>query len=351
MNDAPAVPMPAGLAAKMRIRELSIAPWVSQAMYAITKLGVPDHLAEGPRPVDEVAPLVGADPETLHRLCRALSSAGVLTETAPRTYGLAEPGEELVSDRPGSLRDVVVMHGEETFSAFADILHTARTGRPAFDHVFGSSFYEYLESHSEAEQLFHRAMGVSGRPPAMVSTLDFDGAKTIVDLGGGSGGLLAEVLAQRPGTEGVLVDLAEAVAEGARRMEREGLADRVRCVPGSFFDPAPAGDTYLLARVLHNWGDEDALRILGRIREVIPAHGRLYVLDRLVPEVPGPHPGKTADLVMLVVLGGRDRTRTEYVDLLRAAGFELEKVAPPPPGADPRAESALVARPAQLPRP
>lgn len=341
----PAAPPP-GLAAKMRIRELSISPWVSQAMYALAKLRVPDHLADGPRSVDEVAPLVGAHPDTLHRLCRALASAGVLTETGPRTYGLAEPGEELLSDRPGSLRDVVVMHGEETFRAFGEILHTAQTGRPAFEKLFGSPFYSYLETHPEAESLFNRAMGVSGRPPAVVENLDFDGAKTIVDVGGGSGALIADILTRRPGTAGVLLDLPEAVAEGEQRMAGEGLADRVTCVPGSFFDPVPqGGDAYLLARVLHNWGDEDALRILGRVREAMPSHGRLYVLDRLVPEVSGPHPGKTADLVMLVVLGGRDRTRTEYTELLAAAGFTLETVVSPPAGGDPRAESALVARP------
>ncbi|MEU0274311.1 methyltransferase [Streptomyces sp. NPDC006307] len=342
---APATPPPAALAAKARVRELSIAPWISQAMYAIAKLGVPDHLVDGPRPVEEVAPLVGADPDTLHRLCRALASAGVLTEAGPRTYGLDEPGQQLVSGRPGSLRDVVVMHGEETFRAFADILHTARTGRPAFERVFGTSFYDYLRDTPEAEQLFHRAMGVSGRPPAVAGSLDLDGAKTVVDLGGGSGDLLAEVLTGHPGTHGVLLDLADAVEEGRRRMANAGLADRVRCVAGSFFDAVPEGDTYLLARVLHNWGDEDALRILRRVRDAIPPHGRLVVLDRLVPEVAGPHPGKTADLVMLVVLGGRDRTRTEYADLLAEAGFALESVVAPPPGADPRAESALVARP------
>lgn len=341
----PAAAPPPGFAAKMRIRELSIAPWISQAMYAIAKLGVADHLADGPRPVDEVAHLVGADPDTLHRLCRALASAGVLTETGPRTYGLDAPGEELISDRPGSMRDIVVMHGEETFRAFADVLHTARTGRPAFEQAFGTSFYDYLDSHPEAERLFHRAMGVSGQPPAVVRSLDFEGAKTVVDVGGGSGGLLAEVLLDRPAVNGVLLDMADAVAEGSRRMESAGLADRVRCVAGSFFDPAPEGDTYVLARVLHNWGDEEALRILSRIREAMPSHGRLYVLDRLVPEVPGPHPGKTADLVMLVVLGGRDRTRSEYAALLEAAGFVLDSVVPPPPGSDPRAESALMARP------
>jgi SAM-dependent methyltransferase len=332
-------------AAKMQIRQLSTAPWLSQALYAVAKLGVADLLADGARPVDELAKLTDAHPDTLYRFLRALASVDIFAEPEPRTFGLTPASEQLRTDLPGSMRHVVMMHGEETFRAWADVLHTVRTGKPAFDKVYGASFYSYIAEHPEAEQTFHAAMGVSGAPPLVVDALDLSWARAIVDVGGGSGSLLAHVLGKNGDARGALIDLPDAVSEGVRRLASEGLADRAECVPGSFFDGVPEGDAYLLSRVLHNWGDDEALAILRNIRSVIKPGGRLYVLDRLVPDVPGPHPGKIADLVMLVVLGGRDRTEAEYTALLETAGFTVDTVTAPPPGSDPRAESAITATP------
>ncbi|MEC3894041.1 methyltransferase [Nocardiopsis alba] len=340
-------PMPAGPppADRMRIRELSTAPWLSQALYAVTKLGVPDALIEGALPVEEIADRVGADPAALHRFLRALTSAGVFAEVGSRVYELNAPARHLCSDTPASMRHIVIMHGEETFRAFADVLHTVRTGLPSFDAVYGKGFYEYLPEHPEAEATFHAAMGISGAPPVVADEIDFRDPATVIDLGGGSGALLTRVLERYPDAKGVLVDVADAVAEAERVYGGTEVGARMTFVPGDFFGPAPRGDVYLLSRVLHNWDDERAGRILDRIREVIPEEGRLCVLDRVVPDVSGPHPSKIADLVMLVVLGGGDRTRKEYGSLLERHGFSVESLIPPSAGADPRAESAIVARP------
>lgn len=330
-------------AAKMKIRQMSTAPWLSQALYAAAKLGIADQLVAGPQPVEALARASDADPETLYRLLRALASTEIFDEPRPRTFALNPAAAQLRSDRPDSVRHVVIMHGEETFRAWADVLHTVRTGKPAFDHVYGVPFYDYLTDHPSAAETFHAAMGVSGQPPLVVNRLDFQEAKTVVDVGGGSGALLASVLDAHPGLRGSLLDLPEAVEEGERRFAAAGLADRVDSHAGDFFDGVPTGDAYLLCRVLHNWGDQDALAILANIRASAAPGSTLYVLDRVVPDVPGPHPGKIADLVMLVVLGGRDRTLPEYKNLLDTAGFDVESVVEPPPGSDPRAESAIVA--------
>jgi len=334
------------MAAKMQIRQLSVAPWLSQALYVAAKLGVADELVDGPRPVTEIARTTGAHADTLNRFLRALASTGIFDEPDPGTFALNPPAEQLRSDRPDSMRPIVLLHGEETFRAWADVLHTVTTGQPAFDSVYGTSFYGYLADHPEAERIFNAAMGISGQPPLVLDALDFSSASTLVDVGGGSGTLLARVLERDTRLAGILIDLPDAVREGLRSIAGDPIAQRIEGVAASFFDEMPAGDTYVLARVLHNWSDEQALAILRNVRAVIPAGGRLHVLDRLVPEVKGPHPAKIADLVMLVVLGGRDRTLPEYTALLEAAGFEIESVIAPPPGSDPRAESAITCVPA-----
>jgi SAM-dependent methyltransferase len=327
----------------MKIRQLSTAPWLSQAMYAAAKLGIADLLVDGSRPVEELAQASGAHPDTLYRLLRALASVEIFAEPRPRAFALNPAAAQLRSDRPDSVRHVVIMHGEETFRAWAEILHTVQTGEPAFDKVYGVPFYQYLAKHPAAEEVFNAAMGVSGQPPMVIDGLDLSRAGTVVDVGGGSGALLARVLQQHPDARGAVLDLPDAIADAQRRFAEAGLAQRAEGVVGSFFDGVPAGDAYLLCRVLHNWDDEDVRVILRNIRAAAPVGARLYVLDRIVPDVPGPHPGKVADLVMLVVLGGRDRTRPEYEALLQSADFDVEAVIDPPPGADPRAESAIVA--------
>ncbi len=340
----PGLPPDPVMAAKMQIRQISTAPWLSQALYVIAKLGVADELVGGPQPVEEIAQATGAHADTLYRFLRALASVGVFEERATGIFALAPPAEQLRSDRRDSMRPVVVMHGEETFTAWSNVMHTVMTGRPAFDAVYGTPFYAYLADHPEAERIFNAAMGVSGQPPLVVHALDFSSARKIVDVGGGSGALLAHVLEHDAELEGVLLDLPDAV-EGLRDVAGDSVVDRIEAVAGSFFDVMPDGDSYVLSRVLHNWGDEQALAILRKVRATIPAGGRMYVLDRLVPEVKGPHPGKISDLVMLVVLGGRDRTLTEYSALLESAGFEIEAMIAPPRGSDPRAESAIVCVP------
>ena len=332
------------MAAKMQVRQLSTAPWLSQALYVVAKLGVADELVDGARPVAEIARATGAHADTLYRFLRALASVGVFEEPTSGVFALAPASEQLCSDRRDSMRAVVLMHGEQTFRAWANVMHTVATGQPAFDDVYGTSFYAYLADHPDAERIFNAAMGVSGQPPLVVDALDFSSARTIVDVGGGSGALLARVLERDEQLAGILLDLPDAV-RGLREVAGDRVADRIAGIPGSFFDEIPAGDSYVLSRVLHNWGDEQARAILGRIRAVIPAGGRLYILDRLVPDVKGPHPAKISDLVMLVVLGGRDRTLPEYSALLESAGFAIESMIAPPRGSDPRAESAIVCTP------
>lgn len=319
--------------------------WVAQACYAVAKLGLPDAMAAGPRPVAELAAECGADPAALNRLMRAMVSMGLFRQTAPRTYALTSVTELLRSDVPASLRQMAVLDGEEVFGSFAEIMHTVRTGAPAFEAIHGEPFYAYLAGRPELAATFAEAM--SGAQVAVALALcDLSGSELLVDVGGGSGGLLAAALARYPALRGVLLEQPEAVRQAKTTVADAGVEDRAELVEGDFFAGVPAGgDTYVLARVLHNWTDERAGQILSRVREAMAPAGRLIVLEQLQPDAdtePGPGQG-IVDLLMLVLLEGHDRTQADYARLLERAGFTLRTVRH---GAGPHADSMLEAVPA-----
>ncbi|TMQ97406.1 hypothetical protein ETD83_20310 [Actinomadura soli] len=318
--------------------------WLAQAAYAVAKLGVPDLMAGGPREAGEMAAHCDADPDALHRMLRALAAVGLFDETAPRTYGLTGAGDLLRSDGARSARLGAIMYGEEVFRSFAEIMHTARTGEPAFDRAYGMGFYEYLDANPAAQRTFNEAMAGLRETPAVLRTgCGLDGVGTLVDVGGGTGNLLADVLGAHPGMRGVLLELPETVRQARERLEDAALLDRVELVEGSFFDRVPSGgDLYVLARCLHNWPDDKAVEILRTVRAAMRPGARLVVLEKLIPEGPGFSPAKLLDLLMLVMVAGRDRTETEYRDLLVRSGFEIV-AAHPAPVPDPRAESAIEA--------
>jgi hypothetical protein len=290
---------------------------LAQCCYALARLGVPDLLAAGPLPVAELAARSGANTLALRRMLRALASMGLFRRTAPDTYALTSLSELLRSDVPGTLRQTAVLHGEEVHRSFAEIMHTVHTGQPAFSKVHGMPFYEYLAEHPDTADTFAEAMG-SERVPAVLAECELTG--TVVDVGGGSGGLLAEVLRGRPELRGVLLELPEAVRAARVRLTEAGLADRAELVAGSFFEGVPGGgDVYVLARVLHNWTDEQAELILRRVAAAMPTGARLLVLERLLPEETAA--AGMVDLLMLGMLDGHDRTEAEYLTLLDRAGF------------------------------
>ncbi|MEU8004027.1 methyltransferase [Catellatospora sp. NPDC049111] len=300
--------------------------WVAQGVYALVRLGVPDLMADGPVHVGDLAHRCGADPRALGRLLRALALMGLFTRPAPDTYGLTPTTELLRADVPGSVRLNALMQGDEVFRSFAEIMHTLRTGRPAFEAVYGRPFYDYLGDNPEAAAVFNESMG-DQRPPEALATCDLSGARIVVDVGGGNGSLLVELLERHPELQGVLLELPDAAAAARAKLAEAGLAGRSACVEGSFFDGVPdGGDVYTLARVLHNWNDDNAIAILRRVHAALPPHGRVIVLEEFLPEEADPA-GRSAaglvDLLMLVTLEGHDRTENEYRELLGKAGFEI----------------------------
>jgi hypothetical protein len=321
-------------------------PWICQSLYVAAKLGIADHLRDGPLVVTDLAARTGAHADALYRFCRALAALDVLTTGPQRSFGLGKLGRPLLTDTPDSVRHGFVMQGEEPFRAWTEVLHTVRTGQPAFDRVYGMGYFQYLAEHPEASAAFGRAMGNLDAPPAVLSGYDFSGCRTIVDIGGGAGTVLADILSGHPDARGILLDLPICREPARENLARLGVADRCAVVSGDFFDSVPAGgDLYLLSRVLHNWEDTAALRLLRRVRTVMADDARLVVIDHLLPDGDGFHPGLLADLHMLVILGARERTEDELRDLLAAAGLRLRRVIRDPLGTDPRAQCALEAVP------
>jgi len=298
---------------------------ISQALYAAAALGVPDQLVAGPAPVKALAERVGAHAPSLHRLLRTLASTGVFTEPQPGVFALTPLGQTLTSSQPGSMRDLAIMWMETHYAPFAELIQTIRTGRPAAEHLYGEPFFAWLSHHPEQTSRFTGAMAnltSGGFKSAAIASLPLDGTRTIVDIGGADGTVLATILAGHPHMRGVLFDLPHVITDAPRTLASPAVADRVDCVGGDFFESVPAGaDAYLVSVVLHNWPDQHAQRILANIAAAGGSGARLLMIEFVVPPGDTPHLSKMSDLNMLAMLDGKERTETEWRGLLTAADF------------------------------
>lgn len=300
----------------------------TQGLYVVAKLGVPDLLRDGPRTADAMARALGVSPDPFFRVMRFLAADGVFTQDDEDRFGLTPLSERLTDGHPESLRHFVIFAGDEQYPAFGALLHTVRTGETAYNHLFGMGHFDRLAKDPAASAVFNAAMAEGARswhlPPEF---LRFPGRRLVVDVGGGRGQLLGEILKANPGTRGMLFDLPSGGAEAAAHMASQGLSDRCEVVFGSMFDAVPAGgDVYLLSRILHDWPDDKAKAILSNVRKAIPVDGLLVLIEAALLPGGGPAPAKEMDLTMLVMMGGRERTEAEWRALLAAEGFELTRV-------------------------
>jgi hypothetical protein len=309
-------------------RLLEMGDWimVSWALQVAATLGVPDRMAAGTSRVPELADAVGCRPDALVRVLRLLAMYGVVTELEDGAYALTPLGERLRTDAPGSLRSWFVMNAPVYRTLMTAPLDSLRTGAPVFEQVMGSSFFDYATADPAWGEAFDEAMGAvtRGTAAAIVDADTFDGIGRLVDVGGGNGTLLAAILRAHPGMRGVVVDLAPVIERARPGIAASDVADRLELVAGDFFESRlPVGDAYLLSWIIHDWDDAAAGRILANCRRAIGEAGRLLLVEAVVPPGDVPHFSRTLDIVMLVALGGRERTAGEYRALLRDAGFEL----------------------------
>lgn len=306
--------------------------WISRAVYVIGKLGIPDLLQTGPKTAGELASATNTHAPSLFRILRALVSVGVLNCADGERFAQTPLSETLVTDAPGSLRWFAISElGQEHYPAWGNVMHSVKTGEIAFDNFFGVDVWKYFQQNPEDAAVFNNSMSnvTAAANEAITSLYDFSQFGTIVDVGGGHGGLITSILKQNPQLKGVLFDSPQ-VIEGARpKIEAAGLADRLETVAGDFFKSVPAGgDAYIMKWIIHDWDDEKSNTILRNCRSRMTANSKLILVDSVVPETNEPHFSKFIDLNMLVMTGGKERTEKEFARLLADAGFKLLRVIP-----------------------
>jgi hypothetical protein len=301
---------------------------VQQAVYVAARLGIADLLADGPKSVDELARSAGADASALYRLLRALTGFGLFAQDEQRRFELTPLASLLRTGTPDSVRAFALWSGGVSYRAFGGLEHSVRTGEPAFEHIFGMEFFEYLSKHEEDGELFAELMSQHTAPIApVVAAHDFSGAGVVVDVGGGRGDLLAAILKAHPEMRGVLVDAPQVLRGAEKVLEEAGVASRCELVGRDIFEGVPAGgDCYLLKSVVHGLGDEQAVRLLDGCRRVMKEAAKLLLVEFVIPEGDEPSPAKLMDLLMLVGCHGRERSRAEFESLLSASGFRLRGV-------------------------
>ncbi|QOV47688.1 methyltransferase [Streptomyces chromofuscus] len=301
---------------------------VSRSVSAVCELGVPDRLADGPLPVAELAPAVGADSGALGRFLRVLAGEDLFDEVAPDVFGLTPLGTLLCADTPGSLRQLVELMGGEAFRVWEAAEHSLRTGDAAFPRVFGKPYFEWLTEHPDAAKRFDEGQaGLVELRLRPLLGLDWSGVGTVVDIGGGTGALLSRLLTGNAHLRGTVFDLPHVGAAAAPALADAGVADRATVAEGDFFERIPPGaDVYVLSQILHDWADRDAVRILQRCREAMGADSRLLIVEHVLPENAGAGAAGLLDLHMLVLLGGQERTRVQWESLLARGGFRLVSV-------------------------
>ena len=288
---------------------------VTRAVAIVAELGIPEALAHGPKSVDELAREVGADPDTLHRLLRALASDGIFVEVEPGTFGHTQTSEQLLDPGWSSFAH---LFGGVFYNALRDL---DATGRSRFRESFSADFWSWLAANPDERGIFDTAMeqGKRGRVERF-DRVEWRGDETVVDVGGGNGSLLVSLLERQPGLHGIVFDLPETVRDDA------ALGDRIEFVEGSFFDRVPEGDVYVLSTILHDWDDESAEAILKTIRASAAEDSRLLLLEAVVPEGNEQDGAKWLDLLMLALFEGRERDEAQWRELLAAGGFEPQSI-------------------------
>ena len=311
--------------------QMATAHWMSHILYVAAKLGLADHLASGPKRVDELATATKTHAPSLGRFMRTLAHLGLVTEHGSQ-FTLTPLGEALKTGAPGGARSATLTLASPWITGgWERLMESVQTGRPGLEQALGMPIFDWLAQHPEEASLFSETM-VSfhgAEPAAVAAAYDFANMTTIVDVGGATGNLLAAILDKYQRSRGILYDLPHVVRDAPKLIQGRGLADRVTVVPGSFFERVPAGgDAYLLSHIIHDWSEEQCLTILGHCRRVMTPTARVLIIEMVLPAGNVPHPGKMLDMMMLVGPGGQERTEPEYGTLLNKAGLRLTRVVP-----------------------
>jgi len=317
-----------------RLRQLAYGYVPAALIGVIVELGIPDLLTDGMKPSSELAALTKANEDALYRILRTLAGLGIFAETGSRNFALTSTGRYLRSDVRGSLCGFIRwVTNPFVLRSYAELMHTAKTGEPAAEHVFGESLFSHLRGNPDLSRTFNEGMSGFSRlvSAALLETYDFSGIKVLADLAGGEGVVLAAILQRYPSLQGLLFEQEHVIAGARERLAGMGLTGRCHCSAVDFFDEVPAGaDAYLMKSIIHDWDDHRAGLILGNCRRALAGvqFGKLLLVEPVIPSGNDPHLSKIIDMQMLAITGGRERTREEFEKLLSENGFRMTALLP-----------------------
>ncbi|MCG8634486.1 MAG: acetylserotonin O-methyltransferase [Desulfobacterales bacterium] len=304
-----------------KVLEMTMGLAISRCIYAAAKLGIADHLTGGEMSCDTLAKDTGTHPGSLYRLMRALAGVGMFSETDPGRFRLTPEAECLKRDVPGSLREFILLRGEEEFAPWEEVVHTVKTGESAFEKVYGSNRAEYLKENPKAAERYNRAMaGISagGNNEAVMNACDFSGIRRLVLVGGDQSILFGAILQKYPDMEGVLMDMGET---GDAVLRKQGLGSRYTFIKDDFLASVPPSADAYLTGLVHALTHDNAVRLLKNCYDAMPEKSLVFAVERMIaPETPWRV--SLADMNMLIMTGGGIRTKDEFSRLFREAGFQ-----------------------------
>lgn len=316
-----------------QLTRMMLSAALSRALCTVAELGVADLIEAGvPQSVESLASATGTHERSLYRILRFLASHGLFQETDHRQFDHTPLSQCLRSDAENSFRAAGQMF-HRMFRAWDGLHHAALTGEPGFNKVFGQPIFEYIGTQPELGPIFDAGMtAIHGfETRAMLNAYDFSSIEVLADIGGGNGSLMSAVLHRYPNLKGILFDLGHVIGRARDKVQASGLGDRCTVIEGSFFESVPSGaDAYLFRHIIHDWTDEQCAQILNHCRNVIPDHGRLLIVEAVVPIGNEPSLAKDFDITMLTFPGGIERTAEEYKQLLEQTGFQLRSITPTP---------------------
>lgn len=327
-------PGPAGPPPHLQVMKMIMDAMPSRILAGIAQLGIPDAIGDGTSTAAEVAVAIDAYEPWVLRMLRAGTSLGVFAVDTERRFANTAMGDALRSDAPTSVRALGVLVGEPFHvGAWSGLADGVRSGEVPFERVHGEQFFDYLRRHADANAKFAAWMTqtTAAANEAILGAYDFSDAGTVLDVGGGQGGLLGAILAAAPHARGILFDLPEVVGD-TTPLASAGVGDRCEVVGGDFFQAVPRGaDVVTIKTVLHDWDDDACRTVLANCRAALGGAGsaRLLIIESVLPDDCSPHPGFMMDINMMVLNhGGRERTASEYGAMLTDSGFEMRRVIP-----------------------
>src|SRR5437870_1954504 len=314
--------------------QLALGYMPAVSLNIVVKLGIPDLLGSGPLSIQQLSQKTGINEDRLYRIMRALSTVGVFRETERRSFGHTPVSELLRKDHPLSLHDMVNWIADPFhFHAYANLMRTLKTGESAMEVAAGKPIFDFFRDDPEEGQIFNAAMVNFTQTciGAILEAYDFSNIRTLVDVGGGYGSVVAAILTRYPAMRGILYDLDHVVAGARPVLAAAGVTGRCEVMTGNFFETVPAGgDAYVMKHIIHDWEDDKALTILNNIRKAFQnkAGGKVILLEAVVAGPGEPDLAKWIDLEMMAGPGGRERTHEEFQRLFEKAGFRLSRIVP-----------------------